>query len=288
MRCFERILIDVDPHAVHHPELDRGIAIARAAHAEVLVAGVMTTRDLPPLPGLQGGTENIDELKERLATLAAGLTGVSASSALLFGSPAEALTEQAHRWGADLLVRSHSRDTVQPQGGIGRRLIRDCPAPVLLLGPGEAPRHTRILGAVAPDDGRNDVAALNRTVVEFTVSIATMCKGSPILFQAFKLRALQLAHDSRLKAVACVDQWRTDTTARLAVAVDDIGADPENVELVARHGAVDDVLPEFIVSHGVDLVVMGVPARRGLARWMLGTTAERLLRYTPCSVLAVK
>lgn len=63
---------------------------------------------------------------------------------------------------------------------------------------------------------------------------------------------------------------------------------PENVTVIARHGVVDEVLPEYVSRHGVDLVVIGVPPRRGLAHWLLGSTATRLLRHLPCSVLAVK
>lgn len=291
MRTFDRILVDVDPHAVHHPELDRGIAIARVTHAEVIIAGVMTARDLPPGPGAQMDSDAVDHLKDLLQVVAAGVSGVRVSTKLLFGSPAEALVEEAHRWGADLLIRSHPRDTAlsaQHHDGVDRHLIRSCPAPVLLIGPGAPAAHPRVLGAVAPDTGWRDAAALNRAVIDYTLSIAAIEAGSPTLLQAFKPPALQLASDSGAEITGYVDQQRTEITAQLAGAVRDLGQDPQHVALVAKHGAVDDVLPAFIVSHGMDLVVVGVPPRRGLARWVLGSTAARLLRYMPCSVLAVK
>lgn len=288
MRSFERILIDVDPHAVCHPELDRGILIARAARAEVVIVGVMTSSDLPTRPGTPIAIEDVDHLKHLLEVVAAGVSGVSASTKLLFGSPAEALAEEAGRFGADLLVRLHSRDTVHPNGGIDRDLIRLSPAPVLLVGPGIAPTHPRIVGAVAPDTGRGATSALNRAVVDYTLSVAAIESGSPTLFQAFKPLAVQLAQNSGVQAIGCVEQWRTEITAALAGAVGELGADPGEVALVARHGVVDEVLPEFVVSHGMDLVVVGVPPRRGLARWVLGSTAARLLLQIPCSVLAVK
>ena len=45
---------------------------------------------------------------------------------------------------------------------------------------------------------------------------------------------------------------------------------------------------EFVVAHGIDLVVMGTVGRSGISGMLIGNTAERVLRKLPCSVLAVK
>lgn len=45
---------------------------------------------------------------------------------------------------------------------------------------------------------------------------------------------------------------------------------------------------EFLRNTGSDLAVMGTRGRTGLKRLLLGTTAERVLRASPCSILAVK
>lgn len=288
MRSFTRILIDVDPHAVHHPELERALSLACADRAEVLIAAVMSPNGLASGPGAAISTDDIDQFRHLLHVVAAGIDQVRTSTGVLFGSPAEALAEEARRFGADLLVRLHTRDTVHPLGGIDRDLIRFSPAPVLLVGPGIAPMRPRILGAVAPDPDRGTTSALNRAVIDYTLSIASIESGSPTLFQAFKPLAVQLARDAGVQAIGCVEQWRNEITAELAAAVVELGVEPSEVALVARHGVVDEVLPEFVVSHGIDLVVVGVPPRRGLARWVLGSTAARLLRQIPCSVLAVK
>lgn len=55
-----------------------------------------------------------------------------------------------------------------------------------------------------------------------------------------------------------------------------------------RRGEPEDVIPEFVVAHGIDLVIMGTVARSGIAGLLVGNTAERVLRKLPCSVLAVK
>jgi len=37
-----------------------------------------------------------------------------------------------------------------------------------------------------------------------------------------------------------------------------------------------------------DLVVMGSHDRHGMQRWLLGSVAEAVVRYAPCSVMVVK
>lgn len=56
--------------------------------------------------------------------------------------------------------------------------------------------------------------------------------------------------------------------------------------------ALDDDAPASAVLKyadkvGVDLLVVGTHGRRGLSRWLLGSVSERIIRFSPCPVLAV-
>jgi nucleotide-binding universal stress UspA family protein len=57
---------------------------------------------------------------------------------------------------------------------------------------------------------------------------------------------------------------------------------------VLRRGKPDNVIPEFVVSEGIDVLVMGTLARAGISGVLIGNTAERVLRKLPCSVLTLK
>jgi universal stress protein E len=67
---------------------------------------------------------------------------------------------------------------------------------------------------------------------------------------------------------------------------------PYRRHLPAKHvhlerGTPRKVIPAFAVSHGVELLVIGTVARSGLARHLIGNTAEVLLAGMPCSMLVV-
>jgi nucleotide-binding universal stress UspA family protein len=56
-------------------------------------------------------------------------------------------------------------------------------------------------------------------------------------------------------------------------------------EGVLRPGAAADQIDAFARECGVDLIVMGTQGRRGLARALLGSTAERVVRTSSVPVL---
>ena len=54
------------------------------------------------------------------------------------------------------------------------------------------------------------------------------------------------------------------------------------------HGRPDIFLTEYAGSHSIALIVIGTSGKRGVEHFVLGSTTERLLRSSPCSVLAVR
>jgi nucleotide-binding universal stress UspA family protein len=51
--------------------------------------------------------------------------------------------------------------------------------------------------------------------------------------------------------------------------------------------SVESVFPKWIAEHGIDLVVVGTHGRRGLQRFLMGSTAEFIFRNATCPVLTV-
>lgn len=61
---------------------------------------------------------------------------------------------------------------------------------------------------------------------------------------------------------------------------------PRSIALFAR-GSVAEAVPTWINQHGIDLIIMGTHGRRGLQHFLLGSTAEAIVRSATCPVLTV-
>ena len=47
-------------------------------------------------------------------------------------------------------------------------------------------------------------------------------------------------------------------------------------------------IARFAADAGIDVIVIGTHGRTGVARWVMGSVAEKVMREAPCSVLVVK
>jgi len=60
-----------------------------------------------------------------------------------------------------------------------------------------------------------------------------------------------------------------------------------NVSLVVKMGLATQVILDFVEKNGVDIVVLSSHGRSGVSRWLLGSTADRLVRRCPVPVFLV-
>ncbi len=58
-------------------------------------------------------------------------------------------------------------------------------------------------------------------------------------------------------------------------------------ECAMRLGAPSEVIVRHAVEHEIDLIVMGTHGREGIARVLLGSVAEKVVRRASCPVLTV-
>ena len=296
MESFKSILVDVDSTASVHPALERAVRLARSFGARLTITDVMTVppharRYLPPALEEQ----MVSHRREQLSRLADGVTDGRAESRLLVGRPATVLIQEILRSNHDLVMRSHARDLTgpgpKPFGAVDMELLRKCPCPVLLVRHGSPAPHPQIVGAVNASTEEVEEQALNAKIVELTLLMATHLEASSVRF----LHAWTPFAERNVRSHAADDQFavyvedaRQRAAADLARLVQSFEGRVAGTAATLRRGKPEDVIPEFVVAEGVDLVVMGTVARAGISGMLIGNTAERVLRKLPCSVLTVK
>ena len=213
---------------------------------------------------------------------------------VLFGPPALALIKEVLRSDHDLLMRSHARDLVargpKPFGDVARQLFRQCPCPVWAVGPGVLPQYPSVVGAVQPNEEDPTERELNTRVIELASFIADLERGTFTLLHAWRPLAESglLNQHSSEDFSAYLSAAERRAAESLRALRDSFGRSLADVHIDLQRGSPEQVIPEFVVAQGIDLVVVGTLARTGVAGLVIGNTAERLLHKIPCSVLAVK
>jgi nucleotide-binding universal stress UspA family protein len=297
MQSFTNILVDIDATASAHPALERAIVLAKRSGATLTVADVMTIPD-DAHGYLPRGAEDthVSDRRRQLARVAREVSEVHTKSTLLFGRPATVLIQEVLRSKHDLVMRSHARDVAAPGpkqfGVVDMELLRNCPCPVLLVRQGQAAPKPRVACAVDASSDDPDVQSLNVKIVEFALLMAACLESGrpPMLLHAwtpFGERTVR-RHSADDQFDAYLKSAQHTAASRLASIARSFEGQLSETPTVLRRGEPQDVIPAFVVSEDIDVLVMGTVGRRGVSGMLIGNTAERVLRKLPCSVLTVK
>jgi universal stress protein E len=292
---LKRILVDIDALAPEHPALRRALGLAARTGGAVTIVDV--------LPGVPPSArrfvsdrieqELVDDRWKRLRDVAARCRAdVPVKPVLLRGRPVIAIVREVLQSGYDLVVRSHGRDLTQPSpfGPVDMQLLRKCPAPVWIVAPGAPERPQRILAAVdcTPEGVEHD--ELNRIIVDVAATVRDAEDGELTLLNAWTAfgEAMLEKRMSAPEFEAFVAGAEKAARADLDAFTAGLGARRGSMTIALEKGEPHVVIPKYVEDHQIDLVVMGTVARTGLGGFMMGNTAERVLKALRGSVLAVK
>lgn len=212
--------------------------------------------------------------------------GVEAGAVVEEGRADDVLLAVAAREGADLIVLGAGARTTLDRvllGSSAERLVREAPVPVWLVCPGRAHPEVRSvlcaldgdLAAKESDEALRAAVYLCRTFVA-GLSVMTVVPDPDALRPWARGEAADLA--------AAVARGEEGLRRRLE------GIDRHGVEtrVIVRAGRPAAGIVEAAGLVGCDLLVMGTRGLTGLAHLWSGSTAERVIRAVPSSVLVVK
>ena len=266
--------------------LARAALLARAWHSELIVAHAVQPGEVAMRDRLSSGApswrrpESWALALERALRADLEAEGISAAARVVIGSPAEALQQAVADDGAGLVVLGIATDARMERIQLGSTvdaLVRRSRVPVLNVRGRARTAYRHVV--VATDFSEPSLHALQLAARWFEGARLT-------LFHAY------MPPGSGLTPVAAADDaWRAavvqECDAHLAAA-----ALPAPVvaglQRIIERGQPESLLPDYVASTGVDLVVLGSQGRSGLARALLGSTAESLLHTLDCDTLVVR
>ncbi|MBW2498821.1 MAG: universal stress protein [Deltaproteobacteria bacterium] len=170
-------------------------------------------------------------------------------------------------------MSTHGRGGIEriTRGSVAERVLRGCPVSVLMTNPFTGDGSSTIESVLVPLDGSHNSTEVLDSVIPFA--------------KAFSARVVLLYVDwidptdtptgaakRRAMRQADIEGWLAEPRERVAAA--DI-----EVSIEIAHGNVADELIRLAQPEAYGLLAMTTHGRTGPGRWLLGSTAEAVLRH---------
>ena len=208
------------------------------------------------------------------------------------GDPTEQIIWAASQHEADLIVMSsHGRGAIGrfASGSVADRVVRHAPLPVMVIGPeGEIASDVSVSRIVAPVDG----SPLSRTAlpvaaglgIQANVKVFAVNVVTPALdeFPATMTGLSPMPAGYSSEVAQALETQAREMIAEVVSELKSLGAEADGEVFI---GTVADTLSGLLQPG--DLVVIASHGRQGLPRWVLGSTAMKLIQHGAAPIVVV-
>lgn len=295
---YERILVPLDGSGFAEAALAPAVEIARRAGGRVRLITVCDTGSV--LPGVTEVALSLEaearDYLERVREELGSARDVEVGDEVLTGPVTDSILDEIQRTEPGLVALStHGRGALGRAwlGSVADRLVRWAPCPVLAVRPpegeAEAPSAFEPERILVPLDG----SEVGDVVVSGAVELARLFGAELTLLTVVSFPAYvgtpYLPHAEwvdRKRGLGEMAQEARDALDQRADLIRTRGIVAE-VAVVEGGGTAETIL-DFADSDGADLVALGTRGVGGVARTLLGSVADKVLRACPVPVLLVR
>jgi nucleotide-binding universal stress UspA family protein len=298
-----RILVPLDGSSLAKQALSCAVTLARGLPAELVLLHAIW---IPPdvLEILDEATVKLNaivdqleaEANDYLGALVEQLreAGLNVRHAVRRGPAAEAILDYALQANIDQIVMAtHGYSGIKrwTHGSVAERVLQTARVPLLLVRVGERDlasdwqQPARCHRILVPLDGSSVAEQILPTVT----TVAQAMSAELILFQ------VPIAHVSGwmtgewyLPVHGVLETAEQDADAYLSAVAGRLEEQGLDVLTATEIGSVANCIVEYAEANHVDLIAMCTHGRTGLARWALGSVADRVLRAGSTPILLVR
>lgn len=222
--------------------------------------------------------------------------GIKVSTSLLHTRPlGDGVIELSDEISPKLVIKASQYHTAAERSTLvdsDWQLMRVCPQPLWLVRSERMPDKPVVVAAVDPSHAHDKPAALDNEIVRNSKVIAEKTGGELHLLHVYeRLIGIGTAASRAINATKLpIDKIDERIKTEHQNALNALATDCK-VEIDRAHqlpGRTQEILPTFARSLGSGLVVLGVLARWGLKRMIIGSTAERVIDRIASDVLIVR
>jgi nucleotide-binding universal stress UspA family protein len=267
-------------------------AVERAARLPMLRGATLTVLHVTSAGTSGEDRADVERMLVHASSVAAeslrhaGRDDVQVASRLVDGTPAFEIVRAARRRRCELVVvgrHGERRFRELLLGSTAERVVRHGDTPVLVVASRAPMPYERPL--VAVDCADPSLLALNlawRLASPSAHNLDVVYAYEPIPQNA--LRRVPILGEAARQYYLHAKE-RAEAAVEAFLAAGDVHVP---VTVVVREGDPRQAILDLAVQHDTDLLAVGTHGYAGLAHVVLGSVAERTLRYAPCPVLTVK
>ncbi len=224
--------------------------------------------------------------KAKLEELYAEVIGDDAhfETVVSFGEPAEAILAVTRRDDISTVVVGtvgHSRIQEFFFGHTPSRLVRESEVPVVAVPPGF--ERTEIKHVLAPVN----FSEFSRTSLRWAAKIAKDNGATLDVLTAFEMPTPPPFLGIPASDDSVISEIKESRMGQLSEFVESVGVTEAIHDQIVMGLRPAEAIAKVGEDHDIDLVVMGTAGREGVARFFLGSTAERVLRQTRRPVMVI-
>ena len=280
MDRFRNILLYLQAEESDSAALERAVELCRRSGAKLELLAVTPELSVylryPQFsyPSLEETLRQ--EAERRLEKLAARArtAGVDVRARVRHGKPSLEITREVIAERNDLVMVDAGDHEVM-------RLFQLCSAPVWAVRPGHAGAYGRILAAVDPSSQRESERGLDQQILNLAVGLAEVENA-----QLDVIHAWTAGPEWGPEAVEVSQKVQDLARQSFEKLLEPFSLPKESAHLVEGDPA--QAITAFVEDNEIDLLVMGTIVRTGVAGFLMGNTAEKVLGRVDCSVLALK
>ncbi|RHW22643.1 universal stress protein [Pseudomonas jilinensis] len=272
MQAIKRILVIIDPSQTEQLALNRAKLIAGVIESELHLLVCENRQDHKPL---------LDKFCTELE--AAGFKASASQS--WHGNLTDTIVQATSAQGCGLVIKQHLPDNPLKKALLTPddwKILRYCPAPVLMVKTTESWMRGAVLAAVDLGNHDDQHHVLHDTIVSHAADIVEMINGELHLVSAHPAPMLSAADP--------VYQLRENIAARYVEEarkyIDQYELDNERLHI--DEGPADTLIPKVAKQVGASVTVIGTVARKGISGALIGNTAEVILDQLESDVLVLK
>lgn len=275
-------------HAIRLSRADGAQAPIRAVHVINTHVVVDLQHALSPLQkNIQRSLE--EEAKREWLKFESGVPGKDGVEFVVrVGNPGVSLVDEVAASPADMLVLGLHREPGAESGAgtVAGACVRAAKTRVLLVRPEQTGAFQRVVACV-------DFSEASAQVVAEAARVARADNAQLDVVHVFEPPWRQLHYFAPMPENSPEFQagFRAELVEKLRGFCEPLKAALQGLKVqykLDEHHSAGRGIVEYAVNNQADLVVLGTHGRTGLREFVLGGTAERLLRQTPCSMLTVR